>query len=367
MTQIKTNIKEYPSLEGNQNKVLVAPLNWGLGHATRSVPIIRLLLENNFTPVIASDGIALTYLKNEFPQLQTVELPSYNIRYAKHAFLTKWKLFFSVFSILSAVKKEQKIIAELVETNTFCGIVSDNRFGVRNSKIPSVYITHQLKVFSGFTTFLTTYIHKRIFSKYDVCWVPDATSGLKLAGDLSVSKPNNFKVTYLGNLSPLKFKNVQNKYDVTIVLSGPEPQRSILERKLILKFSKYKGRVLLIRGDVQHRKVMEQREGIEIVNFLNSFELEEVLNSSDLIVARSGYSTVMDLAKLRKKAFFIPTPGQPEQEYLAAYLEQIKIAPFVIQEQFDINCLSKVSGYKGFKEASESKLNASLLEVFKSV
>ena len=73
-------------------RILVAPLNWGLGHATRCIPIIRALKAHNFEPVIASDGAALQLLKKEFPDLEHVELPSYNITYPKNGKRFKSKL-----------------------------------------------------------------------------------------------------------------------------------------------------------------------------------------------------------------------------------------------------------------------------------
>ena len=155
-------------------KVIVAPLNWGLGHATRCIPIIYALLQNNFTPIIASDGKALELLQKEFPQLRSLKLPSYSISYGKNL---KRNLLLQFPKILSAVKKERKIIAQIIEKETnIVGIISDNRFGVLNAKIPSVYITHQLTVLSGFTTFFTRKIHQSIIKNFDECWVPDTSN-----------------------------------------------------------------------------------------------------------------------------------------------------------------------------------------------
>jgi UDP:flavonoid glycosyltransferase YjiC (YdhE family) len=83
---------KYMSFNSANKTILIAPLNWGLGHATRCIPIIKALQENNYIPIIASDGIALELLQKEFPYVQTLKLPSYKIEYAKNGKNFKWKL-----------------------------------------------------------------------------------------------------------------------------------------------------------------------------------------------------------------------------------------------------------------------------------
>jgi len=318
MSKEKENTTFSTSIEVANNKVLIAPLNWGLGHATRCIPIIHFLIENNFSPVLASDGDALALLKKEFPNLPSIELPSYRIRYSKFAYLTKWKLLFSFHLIRKAVRQEQKIIDELVTKYTFVGLISDNRFGIYHKDISSVYITHQLHVFSGLTTWITSKIHQNIISKYDVCWVPDFKGNKGLSGELSKVSKLKIPVEFIGSLSRLEPKKQQKiKYDVLLLLSGPEPQRSILEAKLLTKFSLFEGKVLLVRGVLNDGALKTVYKDIEVVNYLTSIELEIAINSSETVVSRSGYSTIMDLAKLNKKTFFIPTPRQDEQVYLA--------------------------------------------------
>jgi len=353
------------STEVAKNKILIAPLNWGLGHATRCIPIVYFLQENNFIPVIASDGVALSFLKKELPNLEFLELTSYNIRYSKFGFLLKWKLIASFFSILKAVHKEQKIIADYVEKENVVGIISDNRFGVYHKETPSVYITHQLHVFSGITTFFSSKLHQRIISKFDACWVPDSIGKKSLSGKLSNMGFSKTPVSYLGNICRLILEENTYIYDLLVLLSGPEPQRTLFEENLFLQLENYKGKVLFVRGVLDNKVLNSASKNQEIVNCLQTTELQYVINSSKLVLCRSGYSTIMDLAKLKKKAFFVPTPGQAEQEYLAKYLEQKKIAPFCNQEQFDLSMLSKINKYSGFVENYQPELNTGLLEIFK--
>ena len=344
-------------------KILIAPLNWGLGHATRCIPIINALIANNFEPIVASDGEALILLRKEFPNIKYYGLPSYNIRYSKRNKL-KYKLFLSIPRILKAIKKEANEIEEIITKENLSGIISDNRFGVRNTKIPSVYITHQLNVFSGSTTLITSRLHQQIISKFDECWVPDSMSESRLSGKLTDIKNKNIKVRFVGTLSRFDKTPASKKYDLLIVLSGPEPQRSILEQKLLIQLKAFDKKVLLVRGVITDDKVPYLNDMIKVVNYMLTEELQQALNESKVVLARSGYSTIMDLAKLEKRAFFIPTPGQFEQEYLAQRMDELNIAPFTDQDSFKIKMLDRTTEYDGFNKTRHKNLNADLFDLF---
>ena len=221
------------------NTILVAPLNWGLGHATRCIPIIQELQKNGFTPIIASDGVALALLKKEFPDLIALELPSYNIEYAKKGGNFKWKLINNSPKTIKSIISENKLINKWVKEYDLCGVISDNRLGLFTKKVPAVFITHQLRVLSGQTTWLTSFIHSIIIKKYKECWVPDAESTPNLSGKLGHLENSSLNIKYLGVLSRLNYKKVKKKYDVMVLLSGPEPQRSMLEEKLLVEFNDY--------------------------------------------------------------------------------------------------------------------------------
>jgi uncharacterized protein (TIGR00661 family) len=345
-------------------RILVAPLNWGLGHATRCIPIIKALIEHNFKPVIASDGSALELLKKEFPQLKTFELPSYNIAYSKKAAHFKLKLLMDTPHLLKTIQKEKQVINRIVEEELISGIISDNRFGVRHSKIPCVFVTHQLRVLSGNTTWLSSKLHQRIISKFDECWVPDHIGTKNLSGALGHLKGYKHTLKYIGPLSRFKKIKLQTKYNLMVLLSGPEPQRSYLEQKLLKDLKHYKGRVLFIKGKIESQQKKETKDNVLVYNFMTSNELEIGLNESDLILSRSGYTTLMDLAKLDKKAFFIPTPGQYEQEYLAKKLNKEGIVPYATQDEFKISMLSKTEDYKGFKSQDYDADYTALFSLF---
>ncbi|WP_411893257.1 glycosyltransferase [Winogradskyella sp. A2] len=329
-------------------KILVAPLNWGLGHATRCIPIINALVKQNFEPIIASDGNALALLQKEFPQLKKIDLPSYNITYSKKGNNFRKKLLFDSPHLLKTIKKENKLIKKLVKTEGISGIISDNRFGVRAKGVPSVFITHQLKVLSGSTTWLSTKLHQKIIEKFDQCWVPDHKGEHNLSGDLGQSKIKATETKYLGPLSRFTKQNLEIKYDLLVVLSGPEPQRTYLEQKLFNELELFKGDILFVKGLLEATQTIEHKNHITIYNFMTSNDLEKAINESALVLSRSGYTTIMDLAKLEKKAFFIPTPGQFEQEYLAKKLSEERIIPSCNQDEFKVDMLNKLDEYTGF-------------------
>tara|TARA_R110002049_G_scaffold37208_1_gene117461 strand:+ start:26939 stop:27994 length:1056 start_codon:yes stop_codon:yes gene_type:complete len=332
-----------------KKRILVAPLNWGLGHATRCIPIIKALTKNGFEPVIASDGVALTLLQKEFPMLSYIELPAYNVTYAKNAKHFKLKLLKDSPKLLKAIHSEKKITKLIVETHNIQGIISDNRLGVHSKKVPSVFITHQLNVLSGNTTWLSTKMHQKIIKKFDACWVPDVKDEPNLSGKLG--HPDTFETPtdYIGPLSRFEPKPLKTKHGLMVLLSGPEPQRTLLEEKLLTELKDYPKKVVFVKGFMEKEQTIQIMGNLSIYNFMTSELLEKTINESELVISRSGYTTVMDLAKLNKKAFFIPTPGQYEQEYLAKRLTELGFAPSCNQEDFTINMIEKTNTFKGLK------------------
>nr|WP_299890436.1 glycosyltransferase [uncultured Lacinutrix sp.] len=333
-----------------KKRILVAPLNWGIGHATRCIPIINWLIEHNFEPIIASDGEALQLLKTEFPDLIHETLPAYNIKYTKKGSDLKWKLLAQTPKMLKAKKAEKKTTKQLINKYNLSGIISDNRLGVRNKNVPSVFITHQLNVLSGNTSALSTKIHNDIMKKFDSVWVPDFKNEPNLSGKLGhLNNETKINVTYLGPLSRLHKTETKTEYDIMVLLSGPEPQRTILADKLFETLKYFEGNILFVKGKIEAEQTVSKINNFTIYNFMTSKALEQAINSSELIISRSGYTTVMDLAKLGKKAFFIATPGQFEQEYLAENFDKLGIVPTCNQEHFKLSQLEKVNDYKGLQ------------------
>lgn len=349
------------------NRILVAPLNWGLGHATRCIPIIRALLKNGFCPVIASDGIALELLRKEFPELESLYLPSYQIEYAKEGKFFKLKMIRDSPKMVKAIAKEKKLVKKIIRERNISGIISDNRLGVYHKHVPSVFITHQLNVLTGSTSWLSSSVHRKFIRKFDQCWVPDAEGKPNLSGKLGHLKNNSLPVRYIGPLSRLEKKETELRYDLAIILSGPEPQRTLLENKLIREITGFRGSILFVRGEIEATQHVEKKDNLTVYNFMRSDELEHALNQSAMVLSRSGYTTIMDLAKLGKKAFFIPTPGQYEQEYLARRLDKKGMVPHATQKKFGIHMLTDIEKYKGLPYWSPHETDfTNLFDIFLS-
>jgi uncharacterized protein (TIGR00661 family) len=341
-------------LKTTSKNILIAPLNWGLGHATRCIPIIRELERYGFTPILASDGVALQLLQKEFPNLLTIALPSYEIEYAKDEKDFKWKIIKNSPKMIQAIFEEKKRVKALVKEYDLKGIISDNRLGVYSKKVPSVFMTHQLNVLSGKTTWISSKLHRFFIAKFTECWIPDHKELPTLTGKLGHLESSSLNLKYLGPLSRLTKKELPTRYDLMVILSGPEPQRTMLEEKLIEELQKYNGKIIFIKGKVAPEQKMEIQNHITYYNFMTSDEIETAFNESRLVLCRSGYTTVMDLAKLEKKAFFIPTPGQFEQEYLAKRFKRIGMAPFAKQNEFKSEKLLEIDLYKGFPITNET-------------
>jgi hypothetical protein len=336
--------------------ILVAPLNWGLGHATRCIPIIKKLEEFGYQPILASDGNALLLLQKEFPHLLALELPSYQIEYAKKGENFKWKLIKNSPKTIQAILEEKRLVKDWVKKYDLAGIISDNRLGVRNKKVPSVFITHQLTVLSGKTTWISSKLHQFFIAKFDECWVPDVDDIQNLSGQLGHLKETDLKLKYIGVLSRMEKKILPGKYQLMVLLSGPEPQRTFLEEKLIKELKEYKEETVFIKGKIEAEQKMEQIDNITFYNFMQTKELETTFNESEIVLCRSGYTTVMDLVKLEKKAFFIPTPGQFEQEYLAKKYKRDGFLPTSKQDRFKLNDLHSVAVFPGLPKI-KSEIN----------
>jgi len=299
-------------------RVIVAPLNWGLGHATRSIPIINELLNLGKEVIIASDGEAVELLQEEFPQLLTEVLPGYNVQYkSKHLI---YIICSNLTNVSKAILKEKKVAQQLANKYKPDLIISDSRFGFRHDTIPSIILTHQLHLLStnpllkkGLNT-----VNASLLNRFDEVWIPD-TPDHKWSGLLSQSK-KIINQRFIGPLSRLTEGNRNHRYDIGIILSGPEPARTQLESKLISLYKDSDQKVCLIRG-TEEAESLEDIINWTIIDLANTEMVNEILLSSVRIISRSGYTSIMDYAALGIGADLIPTPGQPEQEYLATYLE----------------------------------------------
>lgn len=326
-------------------KILIAPLNWGLGHASRCVPLIHRLLDEGHEVVIGGDGMSFTLLRKHFPKLRYVYLAPLDLHYSRSGNQT-WAMLKAIPQLLLWRNKDRLMLKAILQEEHFDQVISDNRPGLYNKQVECIYITHQLQVKLTKTwrwaEAMASRIHARMYTRFNKVWVPDYEDiNHSLAGELS--HPSNLRLSrkktefqYIGPLSrfhsPITHKPSPINYEVVAVLSGLEPQRTLLEHALIERFSGKEERVLIVQGLVNHPNTRIKRGNLTIVPSMADAELVPALLNARHIIARSGYSTIMDLEALGLLSVgnnkplpvhieLIPTPGQSEQEYLAAWLK----------------------------------------------
>lgn len=325
----------------NQPKrILIAPLDWGLGHTTRLIPIIRYLNSIGCITIIACDATAKSLLEKEFPTLTYVPLQGYNIEYSKSGTWLILKLLRQLPRVLKQIFMENEWVKKAVIDYKIDAIISDNRPSFFHKDIPSVYITHQVQIFSK-VAFIRNYVnlsHIKFINKYKECWVPDFEGITSIAGYLSHPKPlPKTPLKYIGPLSRFSPSTKVPGEKIVALISGPEPQRTILENLLTKKLKKWDKPAVLIVGQPNEKQIKSIEGNLTVFNYLETKELEQQLQDAKLIIARAGYSTIMDLLYLQKNAILIPTPGQSEQEYLAEYIGNEGNFIFVDQNEEEIN------------------------------
>lgn len=310
-------------------RILVCPLNWGLGHASRCVPIIKALEARGKTVILAADGFPLEFLKQEFPHLTTITFEGFRVKYASdseqvHAMLSQLPQF------VRGIMKEHRAIKKISAQNQIDTIISDNRFGLWNKRVHTIYMTHQLLVKMPVKwKFIEKFIwllHRFFIKNYDACWIPDLPNAQNLTGDLTHKYQLPKNAHFIGILSRFSKQTglvEHSPYEAIAMISGPEPHRSILENKLIKYLQKSLFPSLIIRGVPSQQTEEVNILNVKLLSHLDTPTLQSLIASTPTIICRSGYSTLMDLVSLDKKAILIPTPGQTEQEYLAENMKKL--------------------------------------------
>ena len=327
-------------------KILVAPLNWGLGHASRCVPLIRRLLNEGHEVILGGDGESLTLLRKHFPKLRYTYLAPLNLRYSKGN-RQVWAIAKALPKLVVWAMKDHMMLQALLREEHIDQVISDNRFGlylnhkseITNHKCECVYMTHQLYIMLPkgwrWAEKIASRLHARIYARFNKVWVPDYEEYEKsLAGELSHPSISNFQypiynIDYIGPLSRFSLPGyrdagIPKNYDVVAVLSGLEPHRTMLEREIKARYQDSDKQVLVVQGLMNRPNTKMKRANITTVPYLADETLSQALVNAEHIIARSGYSTIMDLEALgvMDKAELIPTPGQPEQEYLSLWVRR---------------------------------------------
>lgn len=306
-------------------KILVAPMNWGLGHASRCVPLVQRLLDEGNEVILGGDGESLSLLRKHFPKLRYTYLAPLNLRYSAGR-RQVWAMMKALPKLIIWSMKDHMMLKALLREEHIDQVISDNRFGLYNRQTECIYMTHQLHIMLPkgwkWAEKIASRLHARVYTRFNKVWVPDYEDPQKsLAGELS---HNGAKVEYIGPLSRfqiLRYRDLEISkiYSVVAVLSGLEPHRTMLEKEIIARYQNSAEQVLIVQGLMHRPNTRIKRGNVTLVPTMGDAELVAALKGAKHIIARSGYSTIMDLDALgmMEKAELIPTPGQPEQEYLA--------------------------------------------------
>ena len=329
-----------------KKRILVSPLDWGLGHATRMVPVIRLLKAAGAEVVLGADGYPLSFLRQEFPDTEWFRFPGFRPEYSAKG-SQALKMAFSIPTMLSEAKKAHAFLEKTIREKKIDAVISDNRYELWSEKIPTVFVTHQLNILLPHVLALGRPLVRKLMydfiKKHNELWIPDFAGTPNLSGALSHVKKMPLPESYfIGPLSRFEEPgqktgaNPEKKRDLLCLLSGPEPQRTLFEQLLIRQIQDKNTKACILTGK-PGAKDFQQQENLEIRSHASDKEILQLMRSSDWVICRSGYSSLMDLAATETRAILVPTPGQPEQIYLARTLKEKGIYYSCSQHHFQLD------------------------------
>ena len=328
--------------------ILICPLNWGLGHATRCVPIIKNLSSQGHKVIIAADEGPLVFLQKEFPDHEFIKFPGFSPRYSRSN-TQVFKMMAAFPGALRDFRRDHKTVESIVKTHNIEMVISDNRFGCWSKQAHSVFITHQLHIqvpqVWKWTTPIINIFNNSYVKKYDEVWVPDVENEPSLGGKLSHPSIKGVNTKYIGYLSRFASDNQEvaektNKF--LVILSGPEPQRTMFEDIILKQAKETKDNILILRAKPDSSELLRDiPDNVNMFNHVDDEMFVKLVNSAETIICRGGYSTLMDLAALGRTAILVPTPGQTEQEYLAKHLSQKEGWGWCRQGLFNLNDINK--------------------------
>ncbi len=342
-------------------EIIYGVCSWGLGHATRSLPVLRRLLSENNNITVISNGRSLEVLKKELgEQITYVDIPDYPMLLSENTrqFLAKSMVYWPVF--IKRIEDGLTQLQKILDKKHYDCIISDARYDMYSKKTPSFFISHQMRIMNPLQIKMFEHAMERFnmffFKRYVSVMVPDYKEN-NLSGDLShnLKRIDENAIHYVGVLSDFTRRPMNKNIDYLISISGPEPQRSILEETLASQAEKLEGTVVMTLGKAENYSITKKKH-LTTYSFVTKELREELLNKAKLVVSRSGYSTLMDVAVVGTKALFIPTPGQIEQEYLSKYHNKLGTFHSVAQDAVDLKNDVKIAKEKsGFTRECDVK------------
>lgn len=344
-------------------RLLIAPMDWGLGHTSRCVPIISYLLYLGHKVTFAGNKWQRDFIEETFTGIETIHIDGYDVRYNNSGKGLIFSILKQAPGILKTIKREHAWLDELVKEGRFDGVISDNRYGLYLSRIPSVIMTHQLEVQTGLGQLADNIFrrqHYRMLGHFEEIWVPDVAGEPNISGKLGHPRKLLPNMHYIGCLSQLEKSktDLQEDGSLLVLLSGVEPQRSILSKQLWKEVCEYNSKVVFVEGTKDSKGPETIPDHITYLKQVTKDQLVPIMQKASMVIARSGYSTIMDLVLMNKKAILIPTPGQTEQEYLGEHLYKQGVFYCAMQKGFDLkNSLKEIERFHFSRFSIENAYN----------
>jgi len=243
--------------------------------------------------------------------------------------------------LLSTIRYEHAWLEKIISERKIDGVISDNRYGLHNRKLPCTMMTHQVlaKTNMGkYADHLLSKIHYKHIRNYQQCWVIDVAGKPNLSGTLAHPEVMPRNAQFIGLLSQIADSDLNNATEeyILILLSGPEPQRSLLSDILWKQALQLNRKIAFVEGSNNVKERNQIPHHISYHKQITKETLLPLLKGAEIVICRSGYSTLMDLVALDKKAILIPTPGQTEQEYLGSYLHKEGVFYHAHQPDFNL-------------------------------
>lgn len=323
-------------------KILIAPMDWGLGHTSRCIPIAQYYHNLGHHIFFAGNALQQQLFSASCPFASLLELNGYHIAYPQKGHYFMLKMAAQLPRLQQTIYREQQWLRQQMREHAFDIILADNRYGLHHPDARCILLTHQLHIQTG--TFLgnrlVRYKVQQFINRFDACWVPDHED-TPLAGMLSNHLDLKKPLEYIGWLSQFQFKNhivahplAGHAYTLAL-LSGPEPMRTQLESTLLQQMAALPARQFVMIGGTQQQPA-SVANNIKYISLADSTTLYGYLQYADSVISRSGYSTVMDVVYMQRPALFVPTPGQTEQEVIARHLRERQWFPYTHQNLLNI-------------------------------
>lgn len=324
----------------SSENILICPLGWGLGHASRMTSIGWRYLNAGKSVTFAGNENVIRFIKAELPDAKTIIFKGYSPIIPSQKWLIPVMALLQLPVWLIIILWEHTKLNKLLKNNHFDLVISDNRPGLYSHRATCIYVTHQLNIQMPSSLLIfqrpVNAMHRYFIKKFDECWIPDDPS-VNLSGILSLDFQTIKNLKYTGILSrfeiPVNSVMTSPAVDIIVIASGTEPQRSIYIGLLTQVLSKMPLKSIIFTGKFQ-QQIEFSNTNVMVMPYTTAATMKSYLLNTQLIIARSGYSTLMDLFILNQKALLIPTPGQSEQEYLAQRMNQVFGYPVLVQDQY---------------------------------